>query len=81
MSMEASKRHNDISRDMLMRIVQPVVDAGGGASEILVILESVAAGVLTACAKIDRHDAAQRDSMLMALEDGVRRRLSSMPLK
>jgi hypothetical protein len=31
--------------------------------------------VLTACAKIDGHNAQQRDSMLMALEERVRLRL------
>jgi hypothetical protein len=77
--MDASKRHNEISRDLLMRIVKPVTEAGGGTSEIMVILESVVAGVLTACAKIDNHDASQRDSMLMALEDGVRNRLAQIP--
>jgi hypothetical protein len=66
--MDASKRHNDISRDLLTRIVKPVIEADGTTSEIMVILESVVAGVLTACAALDGHDAAQRDSMLTALE-------------
>ena len=78
--MSASDRHNEISRDLLMRIVKPVIDAGGSTSEVMVLLESVVAGVLTACAKIDGHDAGQRDSMLMALESGVRGRLMQLPV-
>lgn len=78
--MEASKRHNEISRDLLFRIVRPVIDAGGTTSEVMVVLESVVAGVLTACAKLDGHNTSQRDSMLMALEDGVRNRLASIPI-
>lgn len=74
-------RHNEISRDLLMRIVKPVIDAGGTTSEVMVILESVVAGVLTACARIDGHNASQRDSMLMGLEDGVRKRLSEIPVQ
>lgn len=73
--MDASKRHSEISRDLLFRIVKPVIDAGGTTSEVMAILESVVAGVLTACAKIDGHNAQQRDSMLMALEERVRLRL------
>lgn len=78
--MDAAHRHNEISRDLLTRIVKPVIDAGGSTSEVMVILESVVAGVLTACAKLDGHNASQRDSMLMGLEDGVRGRLATMPL-
>jgi hypothetical protein len=70
----ASERHNAISRDVLLRV-------GGTTSEVMVILESVVAGVLTACAVLDDHDAQQRDSMLMALEDGVRGRLADIPIK
>jgi hypothetical protein len=77
---DASKRHNEISRDLLMRIVKPVIEAGGTTSEVMVILESVVAGVLTACAEIDARDEAHRDGMLMALESGVRQRLEVIPL-
>lgn len=78
---DAAKRHNDISRDLLMRIVKPVLEAGGGTSDVMVILESVVAGVLTACAEIDGKDTKHRDGMLMALEDGVRGRLETIPVK
>jgi len=78
---DASKRHNEISRDLLFRIVKPVIDAGGTTSEVMVILESVVAGVLTACAKIDGRDEAHRDGMLMALESRVRERLLTIPLQ
>jgi hypothetical protein len=78
--MSASDRHNAISRDVLFRIFEPV-RAGGATSEVMVILESVVAGVLTACAVLDDRDAQQRDSMLMALEDRVRGRLADLPIK
>lgn len=77
---QASNRHNELSRDLLMRIVKPVIDNGGTTSELMVILESVVAGVLTACAKIDGTNAAHRDGMLMGLEDGVRNRLEKLPI-
>jgi hypothetical protein len=77
---DAARRHNDISRDLLMRIVKPVIEAGGTTGEVMVILESVVAGVLTACAEIDGHSAEQRDGMLMALEARVRARLETIPV-
>jgi hypothetical protein len=57
-----------------------VIEAGGTTGEVMVILESVVAGVLTACAELDGHNAEQRDSMLMVLESRVRGRLATIPV-
>ena len=44
-------------------------------------LESVVAGALIACAKIDGHNAAQRDGMLMGREAGVRDRMIEIDVR
>jgi hypothetical protein len=46
----------------------------------MVLLESVVAGTLTACAAIDGKSARHRDGMLMGLEAGVRQRLDTIPI-
>lgn len=70
--------HNRIAGGIVKQIVTPPIEAGGETSDVLVVLESVVAGVIMACGKIDGWDARGRDSMLMALEDGVRNRLVEM---
>jgi len=78
--MTPAQLHNATSREAMNSIMTPLINGYATTSEVLVILESVVAGVLTACAATNNHDAAQRDTMLMAIEDGVRRRLAFMPI-
>lgn len=76
-----SELHNRIAVEVVKQIVKPPIEAGGKTSDVLVILESVVAGVITACGKIDGWDANGRDSMLMVLEGGVRNRLVEMAVR
>lgn len=75
----ASERHNKVAGEALRLIVKPALEAGDGTSGVLAILESVVAGVLTACARVDQWDERKRDAFLIALEDGVRKRLETIP--
>jgi len=76
-----AETHNRLAGKFLKSIVRETLDAGCSTGEIYVVLESVVAGVLMACGEIEGLDARGRDSMLMALETGVRNRLVEMEIK
>lgn len=68
----ATALHNEIAPEIVRRIVSPVIEAGGSHADILVIAESVIAGVVVFCAK---NDGVSRDLVFDALVDRVRGRL------
>lgn len=73
-----SDLHNRLAGLIVGEIVRPVIESGGATSNVLVLLESVVAGVLIACAELDGLSPAGRDALLMALEAAVRDRLAEI---
>lgn len=73
--------HNRLAGQIVAQIVKPPLEAGGHVSDVLVLLESVVAGVMMACARVDGWNPAGRDAMLMTLETGVRDRLVEMEVR
>jgi hypothetical protein len=65
--------HNRDAGRLVVEIVNPMIEAGGDSSDILVMLETVVAGVLMHVAK-DGGD----DIVLKLLFDSVRERLQQM---
>lgn len=78
---EQSDLHNRLAGTIVAQIVKPPLEAGGQTSDVLVLLESVVAGVMMACAKLNGWSPAGRDAMLMTLESGVRERLVEMEVR
>jgi hypothetical protein len=50
--------HNTVAAKAVTMIVQPMRDAGGDNADIIVLLETVTAGVLRLVLKEDQYDAA-----------------------
>lgn len=73
--------HNRLAGEIVSRIVTAPVETGGSTRDVMALLESVVTGVLEVCARLDGHNPAQRDAMLMALESGVRERLVEMTVR
>lgn len=65
--------HNRIAGDIVKSIVKPPLEAGGGVTDILVVLESVVLGVILVCAKTKLG---APEKVLEALVSGVKARLA-----
>ena len=76
---EASERqrklHNEIAGKIVESIVRPPIEAGGSSIDVLIVLESVVAGVLSVVIKVggDAH-------VLEEFFDGVRQRMAHVRL-
>ncbi|MGH6950835.1 MAG: hypothetical protein ACREH4_08180 [Vitreimonas sp.] len=72
---DADALHNKLAGEIVRRIVEPTIEAGGDRTSILVLTESVVTGVVEFCA---RNDNVSREVVLDALIDGVRERLTDI---
>ena len=68
--------HNFLSGRIVKSIVRTPLDAGGGKTEVLVLLESVILGVILAIAKLD-----DAEIVLDIVVEGVKERLAEIRLK
>ena len=65
--------HNEQAGKIVAEIVRPTIGNGGKASDVLVLLESVCAGVL-ATLELMQGGGAERGKVVEALAEGVRER-------
>jgi hypothetical protein len=65
--------HNEIAGKIVKSIVNPIVEAGGDAPDIMVLLETVAAGVMLVIVKEGGEEAACK-----AFSSGLRTRLREL---
>jgi len=65
--------HNELAPKIVAEIVRPTINNGGKTSDVLVLLESVAGGVL-ATLEIMAGGGADRDQVVGGLLEGVRQR-------
>ena len=73
---DATDLHNKLAGKIVRSIVEPILEQGGQRTAILVLAESVMAGVVYFCAK---NDGVSREMVFDALVEGVRGRLAEMP--
>jgi hypothetical protein len=67
--------HNRLAGQIVASIVKPPLEAGGDMTDVLVLLESVVTGVLTAVVKLGRDG-----PVLDLFIDGVRDRMAKIRL-
>lgn len=67
--------HNDLAGKVVASIVRPVVDAGGSAIDILILLESVTVGVMLVAAKLGGDEI-----VVDAFTERVKERLAELRL-
>lgn len=76
--MNPADHHNAAVQDILQAIIKPIIIAGGGKAEILVLTESVMSGIALYCAGNDARDA---QNYLDALHNRAAERLMSLERK
>jgi hypothetical protein len=67
--------HNQVAGDIVKQIVKPPLEAGGGMTDVLVILESVILGVMLVAVRLGGDD-----KVLDVVMEGVKRRLAEQRL-
>jgi len=73
---EATKRHNDLAVDLVARLIRGTVGAGGDVIEVLIVLESVIAGVCLTLVRLGGDEVA-----IDALMERVKARVAELRLK
>lgn len=68
--------HNKLAPEITEAIVRPIMVADGDVTDVLVLLESVVAGVIAIAA---RKSPESRDVVLNALVHGVKQRFDTLP--
>jgi hypothetical protein len=68
-------QHNELVVPIIKALAKPVVDAGGDIADVLILLESVIAGVVVFTTRQWPTTTATDDLILDTLMNGVRRRL------
>ena len=74
--MKQFELHNQLAGRIVASIVKPPLDAGGDIKDVLVLAESVVAGVIIACTKIGGDEV-----VLDAFIKGVKTRLAQIRLQ
>lgn len=74
--MTQTELHNRLAGQIVASIVRPPMVAGGGPTDVLVLLESVVTGVLTAVVKLGGEG-----PVLDVFIDGVRERMARIRLE
>jgi hypothetical protein len=77
--MTPAEIHNKNAGLIVKAIVKPMLEAGGEFTDILVLLETIVAGVMIVAVKSETSDVGD-DEVLDALVEGVRERLKEMRL-
>ena len=76
MSDTQSEIHNRLAGQIVASIVKPPLEAGGNLTDVLVLMESVVTGVLSAVVKLGRDG-----PVLDLFIEGVRERMANIRLK
>lgn len=74
--MDASLHHNDLVHSLLRQFIVPVYERGGGPAEVMVLLESVATGVILALSRLASSEGTPAQ-LADALALGVQLRLAA----
>ena len=72
---DATELHNKLAGQIVRSIVTPILESGGSRAAILVLTESVVAGVVEFCAL---KDDVAREEVLEALIEGARQRVEQL---
>lgn len=75
MSNTQTEIHNRLAGQIIANIVKPPLESGGDVKDVLVLLESVVTGVLTAVVKLGRDG-----PVLDLFIEGVRERMAEIRL-
>ncbi len=75
---DLSASHNAVANTALRTIIQQAQNAGGGNTDILVVTESIVAGVILYVSKVDSR---AHEAVSAALFDGVRERVAELAAK
>lgn len=76
MATDLTEQHNQLAGPIVSSIVAPVIEAGGGASDILVLLESVAAGVIHVVTRLGGEEV-----VIDTFAAGLRKRVADLALR
>jgi hypothetical protein len=76
--MNQSEIHNQIAGPIVASIVKPVIESGGGMTDVLVVLESVILGVVLFGVKLGGDERVLDEVMLHVKERLAEQRLSGI---